>query len=547
MELFFVAAHEVSDAFGLPLKLGYLFIVAFFGYLFVSSRRSRLSLTMTGTRLLIIWVYLGLFASLIANDVWTLRKVCLLTVSIVIVSLFQVWRKKELVSRLAGIIFILLVLAITLNIHEVINYAFGSLASFSDLPRASPFDAFFDLRIWTFNLSDCSVSISALDGNNHCASKYYVFDYPRYILYPLRFLGFTSEIHSSLGIFLGALTYVLSAHVFYNIVSANDALRAPRLLVAGLVSLVLMLCLPLRYAVERGQIDLIIYNTLCCYYVLSSRGWNFWKVNGQIPRYLTLALTALVKIYSLVSLLYVVAVDVACLLLAKKFHKTLSSRYFLWTFVGVFMAAICSILLFQDIYIAKEANSFFIGGHGFGFDTLLDAAYATKFLFSWKSKLLIILATAWIGFNCGKKIIYSNSYTLNEFDLRTTTNRLSLSYLQSKACAELFLMVAPFIIVLYLFTESINYKLIMLALLLPLWISIFFQEELKASILSLFSILQLSVVMCRFVLVSLPFDPSQYLYIEWLIHFFCDPIIMGGACSMVILLTLNTFRRVLVS
>ena len=209
------------------------------------------------------------------------------------------------------------------------------------------------------------------------------------------------------------------------------------------------------------------------------------------------------------------------------------------------MAGVCSILLFKDIYVAKEANSFFIGGHGFGFDTLLDAAYATKFLFSWKSKLLIILSTAWIGFNCGKKLIYSNDYTLNEFSLHTTTHRLSPSCLQSKACAELFLMAAPFIIVLYLFTESINYKLIMIALLLPLWISLLFQDDQESSILGLFCILQLSVVICRFVLVSLPFDPSQYLYVEWLIHYFCDPVIIGGACSMVGLLTLSTFRRIL--
>lgn len=545
MELFFVAAHELSDAFGLPLKLGYLFIVVFFGYLFVSSRRDGLSLTATGMKLLITWIYLGLFASLAANDVWTLRKVGLLTVSIVIASLFQAWKKKEVFGKLAGIIFVSLGLVVVLNIHEVINYAFGGLVAFNDLPRASPFDAFFDLRIWTFNLSDCSISISELGGNNHCASKYYVFDYPRYILYPLRFLGLTSDVHLSLGIFLGALTFISSAYVFCSVVRANEALRAPRLLVAGLVSLVLMLSLPLRYAVERGQIDLVIYNSLCCYYAFRSRGWKFWNVNSQILRYLTLAITALVKIYSLVSLLYVVAVDAACLLLAKRFHKVLNSRYLLWTFTGACMAAVCSILLFKDIYVAKEANSFFIGGHGFGFNTLLDAAYATKFLFSWKSKLLIILSTTWIGFNCGKKLIYSNDYTLNEFSLHTTTHRLSPSCLQSKACAELFLMAGPFIIVLYLFTESINYKLIMVTLLLPLWISLLFKDDQESSILGLFCILQLSVVICRFVLVSLPFDPSQYLYVEWLIHFFCDPVIIGGACSMIGLLTLGTFRRIL--
>ena len=150
------------------------------------------------------------------------------------------------------------------------------------------------------------------------------------------------------------------------------------------------------------------------------------------------------------------------------------------------MAAVCSILLFKDIYVVKEANSFFIGGHGFGFDTLLDAAYATKFLFSWKSKLLIILSTIWIGFNCGKKLTYSKEYTLNEFSLQTTTHQLNPSCLQSKACAELFLMVAPFIVVLYFFTESINYKLIMLALLVPLWISLLFQEDRESSIKSFF-------------------------------------------------------------
>ena len=540
MELFFVAAHQISDALGWPLRLGYLSILVFFAYLFVRWRRDKSSLSAIGLKLMISWLYLSLISSLLSNDVWSLHKIGLFTLPCIAIGLSWAWRKKRIVYGITGMILTLLLFAVLTSIYELIQYASGSLSSFSDLPRASPSDSFFDLHIWTSNLSDCPIDISALKGENHCASRYYVFDYPKYILFPLRQLGLTSAIHSWLGISLGAVAYILTAYSFFDLGGVVRTSKVHYVAVAGLLATVCVVSLPLRYAVERGQVDLVVYNIFCLYYLCRCKKWVFGEGSAHLSGYLTLIITALIKIYSLASLIYISLLDAGSLLVARVVGRQVRTKRLVFSISGIFLAVICGFALSSDIDTARAANSFFLGGHGFGFSTLLDAAYSKSFPFSGLGKSLVAFISICIGLSYGKELVSSSALALNVINTSNDSKSLRFSCLQSKASVEIFLMVAPFMVALYSFTESINYKLIFLILLVPLWLNISFKVIPACESLRLFSILQLSAVFCRFLLLSLPFDPSQYLYSEWVIHFFCDPVIIGGTLSMLIILSLHS-------
>ena len=416
------------------------------------------------------------------------------------------------------------------GVTEVALYASGDVSVYSDVPRAEFSRYFYDLRIWSMNMADCQIPIGDLAGHNHCASDFYVFDYPVFPLYVLRFLGWKSSIHGYMGLILGILSVVSTIfltleHPLQNWTSRH---RVSWIVMGAFTAVVCTRSLPLRYAIERGQIDQVVYISAIALYAYIKNGsrerGNPWILTFAL---LILAALSLAKIYPIASLIWITSLSLFGTWRCRNTRRIRESILG-GIFLPIVLSAGCLFLLARSIAVARAANSFPVGGHGFGLTVLTDAGYANGSEFSLISKVLVTTAfcllTFWVFSGVDSLQFYNKASHYITRSSQKSTPRSWGSYKRVKPEVILLLIVFPFLEALYISSESINYKIIFIAALVP-WFYLLIDSSSRA--LKYFGFLQLILVWVIFLSPGLPFNPSLYLYVEWFNHFACQPAFFG--------------------
>ena len=404
---------------------------------------------------------------------------------------------------------------------ELFLYSVGSDIPYRDLPRAPASDRFFDLRIWTFNGYGCDIPIEEIALKEHCAIDSYMFNYPPYPLWLIRSLHIGRETHSLAGLFIGTIAIVLFTYFVVSIRSETTQRSIQS--VISIASCICILSFPFRYALERGQIDLVVFSIVLAG-VVPLRWGKLPKLESLFaPRiFIALVLATLVKAFTLPSLAAISGLHIIRNWISKKAQIVIEKP----SRLGGSVIAIATFIFISSLIlpIALKANSVSfldLGGHGFGFKTLNNAAYISDVRSAEFTKIIFLI----IGF---ASFIQSCTTSVNQpcITLAKAFERLTKigggeAYLVATAC---------FLPVLYLLTESINYKWVFI---IPIPIICFALTEDKYFSLCKKPLVYLgNSILAQLILMMLPFSPISYMYIEWFLHFALHPFVIGAIAGL---------------
>ena len=425
-------------------------------------------------------------------------------------------------------LFILLWTLIKL-IAELVQYAHGSPRAFTDVPRAEADQVFFDLRILSHNGSDCDISIPEISPERHCASDLYPFNYPTFGLWIVRLIGIGTDSTSSFGLALGVTTIALVTVFFLQ--------RLKEVLPNKAAGFFIIICLILslnsfafRYALERGQVDLLILDL-----VLAPLIFPFPRSNliggitrGYIGLSLGLILSSLIKIFTLPALLGINLLET--LALSKERRNDLAILL-LWI-----TSMLCVISLVRPIAISSAINMSGLGGHGFGLDVLLDAGYLND------ANSGLSLKVVFLGLGLA---LFSRTILVRLRSLFFEHRRHPMKFLQATGTSfgelrysELYIIISTMVVTpLYIATENINYKWIFLLPTLGSLIVLASKASVAANKVKIYYLV--AVVTLSQAFLSYPYSPTTYVYLEWLAHFAMHPFIIGGLCSLSLSLIVN--------
>lgn len=419
-----------------------------------------------------------------------------------------------------------LTLAVVSILSELFSYVSGDHAAFQDLPRANVSDIFFDLKIWTFNLSDCDIPLSSYRPDVSCTSNLYPFAYPVFPLYLLRLLPLDSTSHVKFGIILGLLTVLSLASLF-----SLSALREKSWkysIVMATASSIFILSPPFRYLVERGQIDQVILLLLIFPLLLA------YAVPRLLPStlitiiaYVCYGIGALAKIYPIVAYLSNMLFSIASNLQAIFLPQRSSSsriRHSLSSLSALVVFLFLIALLYQPYLNAKSALFPNLGGHGFGLVNLIDAPYALSMSLNLYSKITLFTASLIV---CVRPFFHLA--TCHRQSL--SNNTLSASS-HSSAVEKLYLNIVAIMVATYLFSDSINYKLSLIGLLIPYLSSFTLSSSLVVRTIS--SLLLISGLLSTVLSGYPPYNPVLYTYKEWITQFLLHPIFFGGLMGVLV-------------
>lgn len=399
---------------------------------------------------------------------------------------------------------------------ELFLYSIGYSFPYRDLPRASSADRFFDLKIWTFNGFGCNIPIQEIALKHHCAIDSYMFNYPTYPLWVLRFLRIGSQHHSLVGLSIGTVAIALFTYFAYSL-RKSVKINGSAYLLISLSYCLCVLSFPFRYALERGQIDVVVFSMLLIGILPRPRKAGNVRVSLFSPRLvLALIISTLVKAFTLPSLLLIWALSAAKIFFSRSQVK---ARHKIDAVSFLKMSVVIVIVVFLILPQALVANSVSflkLGGHGFGLQTLIDAAYVHSAQAAVLTKVVFLLAGFCLLSSFSNARL--NSVAYRKYVLYSL-HRLSISEVY-------ILMVACFLPMLYLLTESINYKWIFIVPI-PVACYALVESEIFASCrksLNYFAV----IVIADLLLLALPYSPVSYVYAEWLAQFALHPLTIGG-------------------
>ena len=399
---------------------------------------------------------------------------------------------------------------------ELFLYSIGYSFPYRDLPRASSADRFFDLRIWTFNGFGCDIPIQEIALKHHCAIDSYMFNYPTYPLWVLRFLRIGSLHHWLVGLSIGTVAITLFTYFAYNLRKSVKVNGSAYTLISASYCLCI-LSFPFRYALERGQIDVVVFSVLLIGILPRPSGGSNSRVSVfSLRLLLALIISTLVKAFTLPCLLLIWALSAAKIFLirsqAKAKHKTNATSFLKMTVV----ITIIFFLILPQALVTNSVSFLSLGGHGFGLQKLIDAAYVNSAKTAISTKVAFLLAGFYLFSPFSSARLNSEDYRKHMF---YRLNRLSISEVY-------ILMIACFLPMLYLLTENINYKWIFIV---PIPIACYALVENKRFTSCRKSLDYLSViVLADLLLLALPYSPVSYVYAEWLAQFALHPLTMGG-------------------
>jgi len=413
------------------------------------------------------------------------------------------------------------ILASTYCWIELFLYSVGSDFPYRDLPRAPASDRFFDLRIWTFNGYGCDIPIEEIALKKHCAIDSFMFNYPPYPLWLIRSLHIGRETHSLAGLFIGTISICLFASFVSSILSEATQKSVKTLI--SIASCICILSFPFRYALERGQIDLVVFSI-----VLVGVIPLHW---GKVPRleslfaprfFIALLLATLAKAFTLPSLAAISGLHVIRNWIGKSAQVVIEKP----SRLGGSIIVIATFVIIASLIlpIAFKANSVSFlepGGHGFGFKTLNNAAYISDARSAEVTKVIFIV----IG---SASFIRSCIHSLNQPFI---TLAKAFQRLTKIGAGEAYLVaIAFFLPILYLSTESINYKWIFIA---PIPVICFALTENKHFFPCKKPLFYLGhSILAQLILMKLPFSPISYAHIEWFLHFALHPFVIGSIAGL---------------
>lgn len=439
--------------------------------------------------------------------------------------------KPRTICRLAWVVS---TLASFFAVLELILYALGHEYLYWPIPKFQS-HVFFDLYIWSLNLTDCPIPVSDLHTDHHCASQYYLFGQPWYPLALFRTLSLHSSDHIIFGILIGIAGIFAINHIALTSYSAtlrvsNLKHRAAYALFPLTVVLILS-SFSFRYALERGQTDIVVL------LIIVSGTWfaHMLGKHRNSEQYVILlialmaSVAALTKIYPwlLLPILFIVA-----LAPAESDPVTTSSalatanirrRHLINAAIILALIIITCALLF-DIYSYISQVSFAnLTNSGYGLKVLVNAPYSDKLSLSLTSKLFM-LAMGFIYFMPWSYIcdFFKSGLSIHRITcLISTIRRKSLTEL---TYAQLLAMNATVIsFSVYIVTESFPYKFIIVLLCLPAFVEDIVSDHLVANR----SVLSLNILILSMYLPYLAPQPSLGLYQEWFVHFFLHPFLFG--------------------
>lgn len=431
-------------------------------------------------------------------------------------------------------IFLSYLLVLLVSSTELFLFANGHYELFAQIP-GFPGHQFYDLYIWSANLSDCKIPVSELFNTNHCGIQYYIFGQPWFPLFFFRLLGLTSKWHHLYGLLIGmyAMTaLVLSTYLTHIRFLKQYQDQAKRLFALPLILLAIFLSFPFRYALERGQTDLFMLGTLCLVACLKDsfliRKWSRRLYSLSLTA--LLAVTILAKIYTM-TLVPLFVVWAYILFLPKRSSVTndlLPKKRDRIFFVSLALILIICVAMVIPIYsFISDAAFDNLGNSGFGLHVLLNAPYTSSFTLGLSSKLAIFFLGCFLSFN---RISFKTTQ-IKPFIEKTTISWHRLSGLET-----LSVMMAIVLPPIYIATESFPYKYILLCAAIPGLLLSTFRCLPNSYRVQVNTYLILLMIISMY-LPYLPYSPSLSLYLEWYVHFFLHPFLMGYlfACPMSIL------------
>ncbi len=434
----------------------------------------------------------------------------------------QMSRKKVLYASTTFIGALILFYTLIRLCIELVGYAYGSSAAFNDVPRANPSEVFFDLRILTHNGVNCEININEIEPYRHCAVNLYPYNYPTFALWFVRLLGINPDSTSAVGVILGFTSIALLTIFFLQ--RMREVLPYRLTTCAIFLSLIGSLnSFSFRYALERGQVDLLVLDLILLPLVLpfpSSK--NEKKIPNRFTGiYIGLILSSLTKIFTLPALVGISTLETLSLI---KQRMNALCLILIWIVVIA-----CGISLISPIQISRNLNMKGLGGHGFGLDVLLDAGYLPGVT----SGMLLKLLFLGIGLVLYAKPICSRLRYLSQKSGRSPADQLQIigASFREMGPSELYIVISTLIMApLYIMTESINYKWIFL---LPAVASLMAlaSECPGVSNKTKQAYLIFTIIFSQ-VFLSYPYSPTTYLYLEWLGHFAIHPFIIGGLCGL---------------
>ena len=428
-----------------------------------------------------------------------------------------------------------ILVCVVLSVTELVLYSRGdSFYLFSSIPK---FDGhqFFDLYIWSANLSDCAIPIREITPTNHCGIEHYIFGQPKYPLYLLRALGLHSYNHQIYGLLIGVIPIALLSGIIFGVyVTGKYQYRGLLLLALPIV----LFSFQFRYALERGQTDLAIaalYLVACILFSLTAKLFPNSRA-FLVPVVLLSTLATATKLYSfsIVLSLSLVCVTTLIKVLCYRFAHTEKqpiqkiSETVCWLSFLLVMTLCLLIKLYDSYLYIKQASFKSLDNGGFGLTVLINAPYTTDLSVSLQSKFVVMALFLFLAivFNVSRRNI-----------ARAPLQNLlpDIYLLKDISCLQLLSMLSIITIVpIYLVTESFPYKYIFVALALPGLI----ETSLLLNRKNLPTSSEYVNLVCIFIALSLylpylPFNPTISQHLEWFVHFFLHPAIMGGLIGSV--------------
>ena len=424
----------------------------------------------------------------------------------------QVMNVSSLAKKLKYLTRAISVVLVMILIGELVQFALGSPDSYFNVPRVHPgWDTFFDLRIFTLNGSNCNISYADITSSNHCASRLYSFNYPKYYLYVLKLIPLHGDPTLVVGIILGIITILVTAALFN--------LYQPSFLLICLQALSVM-SFGFRWSLERGQLDQVMYLLALSpaflpflYKAKTSTVQLDYSPKITIFASITFGLANLLKLFTATSTILLAVLDFHLI-----FAHNVSRRYRIASILAISIIAFS--LFLAALVFRTSASSLYdpllIGSSAYGLSVLTNHGIYSYFL---------------------KALPFAVGSSIPRFSIPGICNPGLTTRPPSKILPSSIFILAFFSIInvsLYLLAVNLNYKLLFLVpiscALTGLW-QLRVLVDFSRSRLIFILFLLLSTMYYPYRLVPQQY-PAVYQCLELYMHYFIHPMLFGALASV---------------
>ena len=408
-------------------------------------------------------------------------------------------------------------------IYQLTMYAAGSPEAFNYLERSEITNLFSDLRIWTHNAANCDIRPWELRGSNQCSDGP-PFNYPWFPIALFKAIGINETHNTALGYLTGITT--ISTCFAYTAWKKRSSTPRERIWMDISFS-IFILSRPMLYALERGQPDLLIFTgiiAICWVFERENAASNQALAKRMSIAVAALTVLTITKLYPLLGLLGCFLCSLAALENSEAGKETKIRRSVIISFALLFAGL--GVVCLGPYLLTQEFNIHGLGNHGFGLQVQAGAHVTSQLLF--KASIFIISC---IG----------TSLLINQKNIQRSSNPIRNRALDGDLCA--IVVTCTIVTGLYLFTENIYYKLIILYPLL-LWSAKSLANPKRCHKRD-YGLMIFCGILTIFIIQMLPYDPALQADKENLLHLLVYPAVFGGLASFPTLMALRQIRLAL--